>query len=358
MDAVYYPNFEPPQFWLRAFLLFFDKLRSVVPEDARAGLSEDLIRFADRVPGAFEMITPRTDDIQFEDRQVKLLRKTFEMIRERDQREELEITFDGPSVTVAGYAFLHDSKMSNNIRDALREYGLIREDFRELSDELIPGNFSLVNRAAADLIVSNVVNRLAMRHGWHTLTDSDLDFAAGVLDRVEAGNEGRQVGRLVAAILRCEVPVEIAELTPDGYAEVRKAYENVREDFLLVVNALAGVYKIFNIADEVEFRERVAGIVERFDRQVQAAKSHVALRRCHHWTAVGLGQIVSMAMQLGAPGIGAQVTGKAVAAGVEVVSERLLGSAEPDARRLLKMIGKLRRDVLDSRDIERLIYAV
>ena len=48
LEALYYPNIEPPIEWLKSAALFFDLVMSFVPSDSDDILSQDLCEFAER----------------------------------------------------------------------------------------------------------------------------------------------------------------------------------------------------------------------------------------------------------------------------------------------------------------------
>jgi hypothetical protein len=354
LEAVYYPNFEPPRLWLRAFLLFFDKLKSLVPNDSGSVLSADFKRFADRFPDMFQMVPPRIADVQFDPHRLEVLSKAFEVISRSTPRGEVVITFKDEGFEIKGNTFIHNLKMSTEVRAALYHYRLIYDDVSKLVQA--PQNFSVVNRQAADLIVSEIVGRLADTNGWHTVTDRDLDFSLSVINGVQAPSSQTAQGRLVAAILRSQIPAELSELSLSSYAEIRRRYEGVREHFLAVVNELAAIYRLNAIHDEALFAQRLGDIVDSLQREVEAAKSRGVMKHITRWGSVALGQIALALSPVTLPKQLEAVAGKAVSAGFEFISDRLLGT-DPDPRRaqVFRMIGKLRGKVIERRNIEQLL---
>lgn len=79
-EALYDPCFEPPSKWLRGFLLFFDKINSIVPSDVDFKPSSELSEIIDVIPDGFKTISPREEDISLDDLNLNRMRKACEVI--------------------------------------------------------------------------------------------------------------------------------------------------------------------------------------------------------------------------------------------------------------------------------------
>jgi hypothetical protein len=135
-QVLYYPTFEPPELWLRGFLLFFDEINTVVPSDAGFTLSDNASRLIELMPEAFKTISPNKRDIEIDKSNLVRLRKAFSQIARntpRGSRNSISFEF-GPegSVRIEGHVFLHYSKTSQEVRDLLREFDLIKPELAGL----------------------------------------------------------------------------------------------------------------------------------------------------------------------------------------------------------------------------------
>ncbi len=91
-EALYYPNFEPPAIWLRSFLLFFDEVKTIVPEDVNLKLSSNISEIVDLIPDAFDTISPTSRDITLNDLDLIRMKKAFEVIKKKEPTAIKKIT--------------------------------------------------------------------------------------------------------------------------------------------------------------------------------------------------------------------------------------------------------------------------
>jgi hypothetical protein len=60
--TIYHPRFEPDENWLRAMLLFYDTVHSIVPDGAGYKASPGVARLQDKAPEAFIPLQPNIED--------------------------------------------------------------------------------------------------------------------------------------------------------------------------------------------------------------------------------------------------------------------------------------------------------
>jgi hypothetical protein len=156
--VLYYPTFAPPLDWLRSYLLFFDEVRTIVPEDVTFNPSENMSRVLELMPEAFSTIVPDPDDILVDDVNVVRLEKAFREIAAREansERKEITIEVnDEGGLQIVGYVFQHHSKTSGRIRELLDEYELARPEFADFYGK--PGEYLVVKAAASNLLLSHI----------------------------------------------------------------------------------------------------------------------------------------------------------------------------------------------------------
>lgn len=243
-EALYYPSFEPSAKWLRSFLLFFDKVNSIVPDDANFTPSRPIAEIIDSVPNAFGTISPRKEDIVVDDVNLSRMRKAFKVIkslRYNSEVKRIEITVGEEGVRIAGQVFLHDSKMSQSVRDLLKEFELIDPDLEPLAESIGVRDFTLVDETAGDLIVSHVADNIGRRYGLNTITDRRLDFIVTALNAMESKSILEPESLLACSIINVLIPQEIQNISTNQYKQIRDAYSDIRVLFQRVVIELASV---------------------------------------------------------------------------------------------------------------------
>jgi hypothetical protein len=86
LQALQYPEMDPPQESLRKFALFFDTVVSLVPLEERENLSPRTREFREYIPDAYEPVEPPEDPSVAFDRNAKsVLDSAFALIE--DERE-------------------------------------------------------------------------------------------------------------------------------------------------------------------------------------------------------------------------------------------------------------------------------
>src|SRR5580765_7958122 len=130
--VLYYPTFEPPELWLRSFLLFFDEINTIVPTDVGFNLSDEASRIIELMPDAFATMSPREEDVELDQINLGRLGKAFGEIASSvpsDKNDSISIEI-GPkgTVRIQNHVFLHQSKTSAAVVELLREHNLVKTE--------------------------------------------------------------------------------------------------------------------------------------------------------------------------------------------------------------------------------------
>ena len=80
MTSLYYPSYEPPLSWLKAYLLFHDQVARIVPPDIEKLEEEDFKRFRDVFPDAIYDIPSTKELIDLDDMALHRLDRAFEKV--------------------------------------------------------------------------------------------------------------------------------------------------------------------------------------------------------------------------------------------------------------------------------------
>lgn len=172
-EALYYPYFEPEKHWLRSSLLFFDKVRTIIPRDASYSPSQYVLETVDYLPDAYDMYSPTQEDIQIEGINFERLEKGFQNIEiHSPAKHNLTIDRMG-NISIEGYSFIHEKKLSDKIKSILIDKELIDGEMSALVEK---DDFYVIKKEAGDLIVSTIADKLALRHGWDSVTDRETEF--------------------------------------------------------------------------------------------------------------------------------------------------------------------------------------
>ena len=356
-DALYYPDMEPPQGWLRSFSLFFDTIRSVVPEDIGERLSPEIREFAAAIPDAYETVTPesvkhtRRDDLS-------RIEKAFERIsgrRKRTKKGAREFTIeidDEGSLRFIDYVFLHDDKISPRVRRLLRKHELILDwDTNSMGLQ----NYSVVNERASNIILSDIANRLARRKGWSSVTDQELEFSVIALEGVRESADAATAEALAAAIISMEIPEEIQSIELKKYKEFRDAYADVRQPFQELVVKLNQVYKLGGITSREDLRDRVKDACSDFDSEVHKFRTTRLSQKFTRWIPVGIGSLATLVgAALPVPMVA--IPSAFLSVIFQVIDKKTsFGPSTADGRDVYQMIAGMRRDILKAAQVRRLL---
>lgn len=349
---------EPPQAWLRSFSLFFDTIRSVVPEDIGERLSPEIREFAASIPDAYETVTPESVKHTRKDN-LSRTEKAFERIsgggkRTKKGERELVIEIDRQgSLRFIDRVFLHNDKISPRVRRLLRKYELIID--WDLTDLVGLQNYSVVNERASNIILSDIANRLARRKGWSSITDQDLEFSVIALEGVRESTDTATADVLASAIISLEIPEEIRSIELKKYKEFRDAYADVRKPFQELVFKLNQIYRLGEITGKEDLRDRVKDACSDFDAEVQKFRETRFSRKFKSWTPVGIGSLATL--------VGAALPLPVVAIPSACLSvlfqvidkKRSFGPAPSDGPEVYQMIADMRRDILKAANVRRFL---
>ena len=357
-DALYYPDMEPPQGWLRSFSLFFDTIRSVVPEDIGERLSPEIREFAASIPDAYETVTPDSVKHTRKDN-LSRIERAFERIsggRKRTKRGGREFTIeidDEGSLRFIDHVFLHNDKISPRIRKLLRKHELILD--WDLTDLVGLQNYSVVNERASNIILSDIANRLARRKGWSSVTDQDLEFSVVALEGVRESADAATAEALAAAIISLEIPEEIQIIELKKYKEFRDAYADVRKPFQELVIKLNQVYRLGGITNRKDLRDRVKDACSDFDSEVHKFRTTRFSRKFTRWIPVGVGSLAALAgAALPVPIVA--IPSAFLSVVFQVIDKKMsLGPSTADGQDVYQMIAGMRRDILKAAQVRRLL---
>ena len=158
-SVLYYPDFEPPQQWLRSVLLFVDEIQRIIPSDAEHVDTSQTQRLIDAMPNAFRTIQPRKEDTHFEDLNFARLRTAFAQIRSETSgkaHNSCSLVFgDSGGISIEGHVWLSSAKVEAQVLRLLKEFDLTNDVGNIVYEAGIVGDMRPVNQLAANLIVAH-----------------------------------------------------------------------------------------------------------------------------------------------------------------------------------------------------------
>jgi hypothetical protein len=347
--VLYYPTFEPPADWLRSYLLFFDEVRTIVPNDVKFNPSDDVSRVIDLMPEAFNTVAPSPSDILVDDVNTERLEKAFRQIagKKGSESEEIIISIDDEGgLRIEGYVFQHHSKTSKRIRELLDQYGLARREFADFYGK--PGEYLVVDETASNLLLSHIADKIGSRSGLATVTDQHVDFTLNALNGLEVVRNADAKTKLASAIIEMEIPGETIEVGPKRYKEIRESYSELREPFHNMVTQLTQLHRLDCVSDTKELDRRVEQLATEFDSQLVKLKQTEFGRKMKNWVPVGIGCALPV---VGAMFDNSLIKASTIAVSIGLQVYRGLSSQRvPSTERehVQRLIGRMRENIFES----------
>ncbi|HZE72958.1 MAG TPA: hypothetical protein VE135_25880 [Pyrinomonadaceae bacterium] len=358
-QVLYYPTFEPPELWLRGFLLFFDEVITVVPPDAGFRLSDNAARLLDLLPESFNTIAPSRSDIEIDQSNLDRLRKAFSQIARsvpKADRDSIsfEIGHDG-SVRIEGHIFLHYSKTSKEVYDLLKEFGLVKRELSGVPEVFgLTEGYSVVNEDASLLLLSHIADKIGDRNGIATITDQTFSFSVNALNALTTIHPSGSPIKLASSIINLQIPEEVLFADPKKFKELRDAYQDIRLPFQQMTLELSQLYRLDAINDPEVLQVRIDEIARYLDAELQKLKKSAFGRQVKRWSPIGIGSLATIAgAVIGDPAVA--ITSAVLSISVQIVQE-LIGKvpAETSQDKVQRLLGKLQKDILNISEVKRL----
>jgi hypothetical protein len=295
IKTLYHPKFEPKESWLRAMLLFYDTVHSIVPEDAEYTPSPGISMLCEKVQEAFVPLVPTEKDLDYDWDNYFALTGVLRELSGQDEGEgdridaQQDWSEGPPRLDLGGGVKVHTDKMADMLAMDLIDFGLA-----ERTDD---PRWLRVDRRVANLVLSMLADRMAQNQPGiiYTSSDQESSFAVAAKGELQRGKLWNVEATLASAILTVEIPAELAHLSLDRYLNIRKRYEERREVFRLAMQEMQTLYFNPSLKNPDELRKQMQDVVGKFSRQTQALREQRFGRQVHSWAPIALGGIVSIA---------------------------------------------------------------
>ena len=275
IEALYYPNYEPPMDWLRTYLLFFDRIITIVPKREKQPFSPKMQEFTDALPGSVTTISPKRRDVVVKGINLKRLDAAFSLINKTSHIPKKRFIENfmrkSKGEELNGISLIHDDKLRPEIFRLLQKHNLIFEDFgkylqfmKEGGITFIPNldQYNLIHKKAGNLILSHIANNLSLQYGFRTLTDQDLDFTFNKLNSLGYQPKGDPNTKLIRSIVRGIIPKEINELKLEEYKQIRSKFSGIKKSFFKTINDLNALYNLEQIENQTVLNNKIKEITE------------------------------------------------------------------------------------------------
>nr|WP_137116730.1 hypothetical protein [Azospirillum argentinense] len=343
-EILYYPNMEPSKQKLRAYLLLFDRVLSIVPGDALSSISYETRRLMDDDNGSFVPLAPPPDVVAMDVGELRMFERAVEAYKlsrpARDQRRLKLVIGPSGEVRIPGYSLVLDQKFGMEIRRVLEDHGLIVRGGTQIAGGFGARGFEIVDEFAAMLIMARLADKLSDRNGLPTI--SDVPWAFSLNTAIGLGLDNRQIrrGYLANLILKMVIPSHLSELTDAEFERVRGEYKGVRVLFSRCVREWSFNY-LEDPRDIKVFLDRARELSNDFSREVERLKSARNMNAIRRWLPLGL-NCASVLVKHFVPG--GAIIGDAMKLSVDAGKEvGFLGAPHED--KLAKMMAGMQREI-------------
>jgi len=350
--VLYYPSFQPPEPWLRSILLLADEVTRIVPADVDPQDPPGILAIASAVPDCLTTVAPTTVDVTPQGTNLSRLDKAFELIgrgKPRNRKTLVTISISpGGATSVVGHVFLHETKVSREIKRLLRHHHLLDDDVTEMSQSLSASGYLVVDKKASNLILSTVADKVARRIGLDAITDEPFFFDVNVVNGFGLHPDafpGVAEGGLLGSMATVLVPREISALSVTRYQELRNSYSELREAFKRVITELSAIHRLGRIQSMGDVSTRVQVIAQDFLTEFQRYKRTRYARAFRAWAPLCVGGVLSAVSSLVSPPVAVAIAGSSLA--IQIVERHLDASAiSPPTDRVFQLLSGLERDIL------------
>jgi hypothetical protein len=316
-STIYHPRFEPEENWLRAMLLFYDTVHSIVPEGAGYQATPRIARLQDKVSNAFLPLSPNKEDREVFSEEGGWYRyhALTAFLDELDQEGASAERVSAPYYVKNGVVHLtldhavavHYDKLGQMFIDELtaRNLALVVEKpvgpttsaTSQATGTHRSTQWLYVDKRIATLSLSLLAERMREHRSEIKHTSSDEALCFGVAAKTEMKREEHRTrwntqARLATAIVKAQVPDALDELSLDDYLEIRKRYEEYRDTFHLAVAEIETLHLDRTFTTERELEAAIEGQLTDFSAGIEKIKARTQTKRIKKWSAITLQRII------------------------------------------------------------------
>lgn len=271
-ELLYYPFMRPREAWLRAALLFCDRVFTIVPR-SRHGLdwlSGEMQEIVEELEGSAPPLPPECDSPSRTIAQIDPhadVYAAFGQTLTREVQRYYEVNESAKwfceAAAVDDYVSLAGDKLPPDLDQWLKNKGLSL-----LAGEDPDGQVTHPN--IANFIMNQLASHISGRLHVPSATDQVQDFACNALRGLDRPDvEGRDV-LLFGWSLPVLVPGEVVHLDSSSYLEIRKRYQDIAVDVGATLRNVAEHRRI----DRVETWQELSQCLDQAKQWIEARIRH------------------------------------------------------------------------------------
>jgi hypothetical protein len=357
MEALYYPNFFPPEKWLRSNLLFFDSIQTIIPMDVKYKRPPNISHFINQNPKTLHSIPLEDRDKIHDSDRLTQIEAAFQIISSNNQNRKNKYKFFPEEERFCSHSYLDETKLSYEIYRLLRKYQLIfvnseDVDKHNLGPKNFEGNFLIMDSEAANIIMSYIADNIGYRKGIPTITDNNLNFIFNSLDDFEYKMNLEPESILANSIVQCSIPKDIQNISLSQYSDIRDNFVGVREKFPELLEEIIKRKRLDRIHDKHFLIDKISGIKSEFDLEVQEANRLCVKQGIKEWGPFTVGSMISLGAAIfNCPEI-------VIPSAVSTISFKVIQmhydrkKVNDGKKPILKLIGKMQKEIIRAKIVK------
>ncbi len=208
-----------------------------------------------KIPGTFDSIIPEEiDKINDMDR-VDQIERAFKIISNKNRAVGKKTLITPNGMKFLNSTYMHNFKITEKVGELLNQYDLVyanSEDAKKFNfiPKELAGNYSIINKDAANIIVSYMADNIGYRTGLPTITDTNLNYLFNSLDDFQYKSNFEVDSLLAKSIIQCSIPQNIHKVSLSQYSDIRQNFIGVREVFPSLIEEITKENRLSQIHDK------------------------------------------------------------------------------------------------------------
>ncbi|MEP3431762.1 MAG: hypothetical protein ABJN98_23965 [Roseibium sp.] len=290
-----YPSYCPNRFDLRALLLFYDNIQTIVPDEDQShvrdfgrlteleGFSEQLpVKFIDPEYGLFKWEYEKKTYKSF----IRLAKQCSDEIPTetkktiKDANEECFISANSNNLVehllLNGWSCIAKAKITPRTRENLHELGVLINMY-ELTDPatgvVYQENPILMPKPLCDFAVSRLTRDIAQEGNLIPATLKDMAHFASLYRGDIDTPDQRQI--LLTSLIRVSIPNNLEDIEPAAYWDLRQKYSRVRERLNSLVQSTLVKHDLDGSSKIEEFLGNTENVVKTLENEIDQVSKKI-----------------------------------------------------------------------------------
>lgn len=296
-QIINYPHYCPNKFGLRALLLFYDEIQTIVPDEDQTSVRErkhlqelkqlsgnDPVRLIDPSYSMFKWEREKetfSSFIRLADRASQKMKPEIRgyvrrSIKDKDYRRDQPLA---AHLQRQGWTFVAQQKLRPETLNLLQERDVALRMPTLISretGEVIELNPILMPSDLADFAISRLARDIAKRERKTPVT---LESSPHYASLYKGGiNLPEKRHYLVSSLIGAAIPRSLEKLTPDEFWDVRNQYADVRDELGNLIAATMRANDLDGSADFKDFVDQTEPVIEDLRTEIRLASRKIRPR--------------------------------------------------------------------------------